>query len=163
MDNAGFEDLALTDGGFSATVPSWTRTGTGGTFNPTAAQFPAEAPEGANTAYVNNGSLRQTIAAETVAGDTVYVLEVEVGDRADAALPGWAAQLAVDGTVRASVDQGSVTPADGAFATAGASFTAGGADAGAAAPVPSGRFEVGTGCRVASTQAGPAAHRGTAG
>jgi hypothetical protein len=131
VENFSFETPALADGGWTPTVPSWSQiAGTGGIFDPTAAQFPGGVPDGQNSAYLNGGTLGQTIAAETLRADTTYMLEVDVGDRADKPFPGYEIQLLVDGAVRASADETSIAPANGAFATATASFTTAPADAG---------------------------------
>ena len=46
VDNPGFEGVAVADGGFDTTIPSWTGSVNTVTYNPTAAQFPAGVPDG---------------------------------------------------------------------------------------------------------------------
>jgi hypothetical protein len=131
VDNFSFETPALANGGWTPTIPSWSQdSGTSGIFNPKAAQFPAGVTDGDNSAYSNGGTISQTIAAETLLANTNYTLEVDVGDRADKPFPGYEIQLVVGGVVRASADETQVSPADGAFATAVASFLTAPADAG---------------------------------
>jgi hypothetical protein len=128
--NSGFETPGLPDGGWTHSTPSWAQiSGTSGIFNPTTAEFPAGVPEGENSAYINGGTLSQTIT-DTLVADSVYTLEVDVGNRMNKPFPGYEIQLLVNGDVRASADQTSVTPADGAFATATAFFKTLPADAG---------------------------------
>lgn len=111
---------------------SWTVTGTGGVFNPgTTLQFPGDVPNGSNIAYSNGGTIRQTIAGATASAGETYTLSVEVGDRADAAFPGYRIELWIGGIQRA-LDSSSASPIDGTFATASLSYTAVAADDGEA-------------------------------
>jgi hypothetical protein len=90
IQNAGFESPALTDSGSTdSNIPNWTedilqsRAGgfSFGVFNPPASAYPAEAPEGANVAYINNGRFAQTLSSN-LAANTVYTLDLLVGNDA---------------------------------------------------------------------------------
>ncbi|GAB4264785.1 MAG: hypothetical protein Kow0092_16650 [Deferrisomatales bacterium] len=123
--NAGFEATVLADGTWASVAPpGWTKVGSAGTFNPTAAQFPGEAPEGANTAYSNGGTLVQTLA-ETLTAGTTYTLTVQVGDRVDTPFPGYRVQLGVDsgGFVLLAEDNNTLAP-NGGFLTSTVAYTA---------------------------------------
>lgn len=134
INNAGFEDPVLADGGFNSFVNDWTGSG-GGTFNPTATQLPGEASEGSNTHY-NNGVVpySQTLT-ETLAAGT-YTLRVDVGDRADTNFPGYQVQLGVDngGFALLAEDNNSLVPSNG-FLTSTVSYDAQAGDANMGLPL----------------------------
>ncbi len=93
IENASFEALELDDGAFFRGAPAgWTLIeGRFGTFNPLAISFPG-VPDGENTAYSNGGTIAQVLAA-VVEANTVYTLEVEIGNRPETPFPGFAVQL----------------------------------------------------------------------
>ncbi len=64
-------------------------------------QFPAGVSDGSNSSYSAGSAIGQTIAAETLIADATYTLEVDVGNRADFAFPGYEIQLLVDGVTAA--------------------------------------------------------------
>jgi hypothetical protein len=93
VENASFEALELADGTFLRGAPEgWTLLdGKFGTFNPLATTFP-DVPDGENTAYSNGGTIAQVLAA-VLEANTVYTLEVEIGNRPETPFPGFAVQL----------------------------------------------------------------------
>jgi len=112
-------------GGFVITVSDWTLTGLGGTFRPSTPGNPGgppvfnvfteDVPDGVNTAFTNgNGKISQVLTS-LLTENTIYKLEVEVGERVVLKLPdSLSAELRAGGVVLAS---GTVTPASGKFAT----------------------------------------------
>ena len=93
VENASFEAITLTDGTFVSTTPDgWTLIeGKFGTLNPLAISFPS-VPDGENTAFSNGGTMAQALAA-VLQANTVYTLEVEIGNRPETPFPGFAVQL----------------------------------------------------------------------
>jgi MYXO-CTERM domain-containing protein len=93
VENASFEALDLDDGTFVRGAPEgWTLIeGRFGTFDPLAISFPS-VPDGENTAYGNGGTIAQILAA-VLEANTVYTLEVAIGNRPEAPFPGFAVQL----------------------------------------------------------------------
>ncbi|WP_162654918.1 hypothetical protein, partial [Lentilitoribacter sp. Alg239-R112] len=75
--NAGLEDEAFDDGGYSYDAPGWVRTGTAGDHNPLASHIAGEADEGSNVGWLTTGSVVNTLS-ETYASDQNYVLSVAV-------------------------------------------------------------------------------------
>lgn len=83
IENSGFEDRSYGDQGYGSGAPGWQTTGSSGDWNPTERSLQAEASEGDNVAYANNGgSLVQTVD-ESFSADFQYVLTVDVGNRQD--------------------------------------------------------------------------------
>ncbi len=93
VENASFEAVALEDGTTLRGAPGgWMLIeGIFGTFDPLAISFPG-VPDGENTAYSNGGTIAQVLAA-VVEANTVYTLEVEIGNRPETPFPGFAVQL----------------------------------------------------------------------
>jgi hypothetical protein len=93
VENASFEAIELTDGTFVRGAPEgWTLIeGKFGTFDPLAVSFP-DVPDGENTAFSNGGTIAQVLAA-VLQANTVYTLEVEIGNRPETPFPGFAVQL----------------------------------------------------------------------
>lgn len=123
MVNAGFEDPVLVDG-VVGTPADWTAVAGGGDlYNPTAAEFPAEAPEGSNVISIFAGAdgdgFSQILggASGQLQVGATYALTVQVGNPANAAWDGYKIQLLANGTVLAE-DDNTVAPADGTWATA---------------------------------------------
>jgi hypothetical protein len=118
IDNPGFEDQELYDGGYLiGDLTGWTITdpGTAGPFNPTAIQYPGDVvPEGQNVAYSDGPTLSQTLSA-TLSSHTSYILQVEVGRRTDFPFPGYVVQLWAGDTLLA--EDTSLTPPRGSFVT----------------------------------------------
>jgi FtsP/CotA-like multicopper oxidase with cupredoxin domain len=107
-------------------VVGWTiESGNAGTFNPTAAQLPAEASEGENTHYSNGSTVSQTLSA--VLAEGAYSLSVDVGDRlAPTAWPagGYQVQLGVDnGGFQLLAESTAPVPVDG-FETSTVNYVA---------------------------------------
>jgi hypothetical protein len=132
VTNAGFEDPVLADGSFQAApIPGWSTVGTGdrGVLNPSISDLPAEAPEGANVAYVANAAGEAGIA-QSLSGavgqlqvDASYALSVKVANTLlDPTFPGYRVQLLANGTVLAE-DDNSLAPADGAVVTSTVNFS----------------------------------------
>jgi len=120
----GFELPVLGDNQFTplhAAAPvEWTFTGGSGVFNPLMVTMTDEAHTGFNQAYVNDGTICQTLNT-AIAGDTLYTLNVWVGSRSDGLdLKNFLIELlAADDTLLASLDDGdasAVLPADGFWA-----------------------------------------------
>jgi hypothetical protein len=103
--------------------------GDGGTFNLTITQYPGQAPEGQNVAdssFFLAGFLPPTISqvlSDVLTANTLYTLQVEVGNRLDTPFPGYVVQLLAGGVLLAE-DNNSLSPADGTFATSTVTFTA---------------------------------------
>lgn len=130
VNDAGFEDNELNDGGSAGFTDYWI--GNGVAYNPTTAQYAGEAPEGENIAAINSGDLYQRISSPIVAGLT-YTLEVEVGYRLDLLPPppnpNFTVELRyytgiVGGSPLASKSLADGAPANGAFIPVSVSFTA---------------------------------------
>lgn len=140
VTNSGFEAIPLSDGQFTqvpgfgcvlptcvastAPVPAWTPIGNAtnvATLNPTVGMFPT-IPGGENIAVINGGAaLSQTLPAILTA-NTLYTLEVFVGNRLDAPFPGYIVELFA-GAERIIVEE-SLTPGSGEFALSSSTFTA---------------------------------------
>ncbi len=120
--NAGFENPVLTNGNFTRVAPpEWTLTGAGGSFNPAAASFPGEAPEGQNTAYLHLGTLSQTLVDLLQPG--VYTLQIDIGDSVFTAFPGYMVEL-LAGSVVLAKDDNTLVPLNGTFLTSTLVFAA---------------------------------------
>jgi len=122
--NSGFEAPTLPDGGFSSSIPGWTSGLNTGTFNPTTAQYPGQAPEGQNVAFigpVTSSDITQVLSSNLAVG--TYTLRVDVGARLDFPYAGYNIQLLAGSTVLAG-DSNTLTPAAGTFVTSTVSFTA---------------------------------------
>jgi hypothetical protein len=61
-------------------IPDWTLTGTGGSFQPNTTFFNLPLPNGSIVAYSNGGTISQILGV-TVQPDSTYTLSVYVGDR----------------------------------------------------------------------------------
>lgn len=156
IENAGFEEPALEDGGFTELedIPGWEAYDPNGlipetpsedllfsdvgAFNPFAAQYPQEAPEGENVGYafavnpVGSGELGLFQTLDTpLAANTQYMLEVEVGNLTGidqlgsdfAGFPGYRVELLAGDTVLAS-EQNNLYIEEGTFETSEVTFTA---------------------------------------
>ena len=131
VTNAGFENPVVDDGSAQASIPNWTPLGLGdsGILNPSSADFPAEAPEGANVAYISDTTGEAGIS-QTLGGvigqlqvDASYTLSVKVGNTTFfAGFPGYRVQLVANGTVLAE-DDNSLSPAEGVFVTSTVNYT----------------------------------------
>lgn len=154
VSNAGFEDPVLADRGFTvlAPIPGWgkydpsglippsvpsdgTTPTDAGVYNPPTDAYSNQAPEGNNVGFAfvtqSPGSgvigFTQTLAS-TLTADTIYNLNVEVGDPIDydgfglTGFPGYAVQLLAGGTVLAE-DNNTLRPTEGTFATSTVSYT----------------------------------------
>ena len=109
--------------GFNSTraIPGWSGSGSAGTFNPSAAEFPRGVTDGKNTAWINasffaKGQITQTLPNRFLA-DRTYRLSVDVGAPAGLGFPGYFIGLYANGRAVAA-DTNSVTVAKGRFATA---------------------------------------------
>ena len=80
INNFSFESPALSPGGTSAAVDSWTLTGQGGAWYPVG-YFNSPAPDGNQVLYLNYGSVSQTLSNVLTAG--TYTLAVDMGHRLD--------------------------------------------------------------------------------
>jgi hypothetical protein len=64
-------------------IPNWTATGSAGSWDPSSAYFSTPVPDGNTVAYVNGGSISQTLTGVALLVDTTYTLSVYVGHRLD--------------------------------------------------------------------------------
>ena len=119
--NPGFEDDVLACAGANcdaAPLTGWSCGPFAGVFKPTTAQFPNGVPRGTNVAYLGRdtmtGSILQTVGA-TVHANTTYVLNLNVGARADSPFTGYLAAL-MAGNVTLAYDN-SLFPVPGTFLT----------------------------------------------
>jgi hypothetical protein len=129
VENHSFEALELPDGAWQRGAPEgWTTLeGRFGVFNPPVETFPFGVPDGVNTTYSNNGTLSQVLDA-VLEPNTLYSLEVELGNRTDTPFPGYLVQLLAAGSLLAE-DTGSLAPPSATFATSEVTYTATIADA----------------------------------
>ena len=123
VENASFEALELADGASLRSAPEgWTLIeGAFGTFNPLAISFPG-VPDGENTAYSNGGTIAQVLAA-VLEANTVYTLEVELGNRPETPFPGFAVQLWAGNSLLAE-DVSSFEPPGQGFTTSVVTYVA---------------------------------------
>ncbi len=82
INNAGFENRDHADQSWGRGAEGWESTGSSGDWNPAQRSLAAEASEGDNVAYINSGSLSQTLG-EAFSATTSYELTVDVGNRQD--------------------------------------------------------------------------------
>lgn len=125
INNPSFEADVLCEGCNSLTIIGWEDTSGGGdgAFNPTTTHYPGGAvPDGQNVSYANGPGnfVRQTLTTVLVA-DTIYTLEVEVGNRLDDPFAGYSVQLRAGGMILAS--DSSQAPGDGQFVTSTVTYT----------------------------------------
>ncbi|MBU6240055.1 MAG: cadherin domain-containing protein, partial [Planctomycetes bacterium] len=93
ITNPSFEVDTPTDGNDVFSASGWTLGGGSvGTFNPNSSQMPEGPTHGTNTLYSNGGSATQTLA-ELFSASTQYTLMVDVGDRTDTNIQGFAIRL----------------------------------------------------------------------
>jgi hypothetical protein len=125
--NAGFEDPPLADNASTdEDLPGWTGSGgvladnNFGAFDPPASFFPAEAPEGENVAYVQDGVLFQELGDPLASG--TYTLTVQVGQSLVDPTSPFRVQLLGGGNLKAEAT--APVAAAGSFATVTVSYTA---------------------------------------
>lgn len=75
--NPGFEDVVLSDGASSSSVPGWSLLGSALTLNPTSAMFTGEAPQGQNVFSLSNSILSTQGLGAILPG--TYTLQAKVG------------------------------------------------------------------------------------
>ncbi len=109
VENPDFEDTPSANG--------WTISGTAGTYSPNTAAFADQAPQGANVAYADIGSLSQG-TYEFLEEGTVYSLIVEVGDRANVGFVSYAVNLYAEPGHTLLVSASVPPPPNGGFVTA---------------------------------------------
>jgi hypothetical protein len=81
-------------------MPGWTVGGTNasaGQFEPSSFYFNLPLPDGSIVAYINSGSISQTLTGISLLPDSVYTLSVEVGRRFDVAAANYSLNL-LDGS-----------------------------------------------------------------
>src|SRR5207253_9600448 len=99
VPNFSFESPDLNvDGGFTVgVIASWTTNTAGGVFDPNSSQYTIiQATNGDQVAYSNGGSISQ-ILSDVIAANTVYTLQVDIGDRIDTPSPGYSIGLYTGG------------------------------------------------------------------
>ena len=140
VDNFSFELPGNAPNGSGGTIPLWTD-GDGaaagaGTFNPTASRYPLSsgATNGDNVAFSNGPTISQTLSA-TYQPNTIYTLQVDVGDRNDTSFPGFDVQLYSGGVLVGSASETHVSVPNGGFATATVSFATSSGFVGNGSPV----------------------------
>jgi len=129
--NAGFENPVLADGDYTGYIPGWSVVNGGdiGVWNVQTVDFPTEAPEGANTAYVYGATTVQGFG-QVLSGptglfqlDSSYSLTVKVGNSASYnGFPGYQVQLLAGGTVIAQ-DDNTLTVGEGGFVISTVNYT----------------------------------------
>lgn len=120
IQNASFEDSYPqgSNCGGSCTynlgpVPGWTQvSGQSGTFMPDSTLFNTPVPDGSMAAYVNGGSISQTLTGVGLQANSTYILSVFVGDRLDNEVTDYSFSLMAGSTVLAtfSGNNGDITP-----------------------------------------------------
>lgn len=112
-----------TRGPYVTTINAWDQSGSTGIFQPTAVPYPAGLPagNGVNVAWINSGSISQTLGAVVLA-DHTYTLSVDIGQRADTSDISYQVELLAGGVVIAS-DTDGVNPLSGEWATSVVAFT----------------------------------------
>lgn len=124
--NPGFEAPALADGNLSLAA-NWLIVGgvDAGAWNPTVADYTAEAPGGLNVGYVFSNTadtgLSQVLTA-TFQADASYSLAVKVGQSNTYATEGYRVQLLANGVVLAE-DNNTVATAANSFITSTVNYT----------------------------------------
>ena len=132
--NPGFE-LPVTADGASSSAASWSLTGgaDAGVWNPSVADYTAEAPEGLNVGYVYqsaaNAGLSQVLSTN-FQQDANYTLTVKVGYSKTYAYDGYKVQLLAGGVLLTGAeDDNSNPPAPDSFTTSTINYTYNVADA----------------------------------
>jgi hypothetical protein len=113
IQNASFEQVAATNPlqspcngpefcAFNAgnPMPGWTVGGTNasaGQFEPSSSYLSLPLPDGSIVAYINSGSISQTLTGISLLPDSVYTLSVDVGRRFDVAAANYSLNL-LDGS-----------------------------------------------------------------
>jgi hypothetical protein len=127
--NASFENPGLSDDEHSPTIADWNIgvSKGAGVFNPTSAHFTGgDVPDGVQTAYLNDGAIGQWLDSYLTV-NTTYTLKVDIGHRSDTSFPGYMVELVVkeiSGSTAIALDDSTLTPSPGEFATSIVSFTA---------------------------------------
>jgi hypothetical protein len=62
-------------------IPNWTLTGDGGSFRPDSSSFNLPLPDGSIIAYINDGTISQTLTGTSLLSNAIYNLTVAVGQR----------------------------------------------------------------------------------
>ena len=130
--NAGFEDPVYADGDWGNVIPGWDNfnnaSGDIGEWNVQVADYPAEAPEGSNVAWIWNAGAN-TGTSQVLSGatgrlelDASYSMSFYVGYANGYADGGYQVQLLAGGTVLAQ-DDNTVPLTQGTFSLAGFSYT----------------------------------------
>lgn len=113
----GFPEEVVTDN----PIPGWTLSnpnGGAGTFNPSVLSYPDEAPEGNNVAWSSASDVViSQVLTDVVVPNTLYILEVAVGNRLDTPFPGYSLELFAGGGFLNKIVS-PVIPEAGRFATA---------------------------------------------
>jgi hypothetical protein len=120
--NSGFESSAMPQCGFGVAATAWIATGDGGVWRPgifgqCLNSYRNGPPEGVQIAYINGGTLTQTLAA-TLTANTQYTLRVKAGRRFDCCQSGSGADYLVQlraGGVVLREDAGSLAITNGTF------------------------------------------------
>jgi len=116
--NPGFEQDSLSPGVYIFSITGWAGGSAvapqAGTWAPGAFYYPSGVPEGKNVAF-NKGTTISQVLGATLQADTLYILSVDVGHRADEPFPGYAVELLAGGILLAS--ESSLVPDPGEFLT----------------------------------------------
>jgi RHS repeat-associated protein len=120
VTNPSFEAQVVSTGFATSSIPGWTITSSGGTFNPGPGEFTNGVPDGQNVAFGNGGTIAQVLT-EPLAAGTRYVLQVDVGHRQNVSLAHFSVELWAGGFLAGA---SSPTPAAGAFATVTVTYDA---------------------------------------
>ncbi len=132
ITNPGFENpVQATEGAYTDSIIGWSVVNGGGigVWNVETADFPAQAPEGANVAYIYSATaiqgFGQVLSDPTglLQAGASYSLTVKVGNSASyTGFPGYQVQLLAGTTVLAQ-DDNSSPPGEGLFVTSTVSYT----------------------------------------
>jgi hypothetical protein len=132
ITNAGFENPVVSvEGDYTGSIIGWSVVNGGGigVWNVETTDYPAQAPEGFNVAFIYNATgvagCSQVLsgAIGQFQADASYTLTVKVGDSLGYAFPGYKVQLLADGTVLAEDDNTLAPITNGTFATSTVNYT----------------------------------------
>ena len=97
-------------------IPSWTSTGSAGSFQPSSYYFHLPLPDGVVLGASASGTLSQTLTGLSLQPNTTYTLKVAIGHRLDGLVTTYSISLQAGSTVLGTISGSSGTIAAGAFA-----------------------------------------------
>jgi RHS repeat-associated protein len=105
-------------------IPNWTLSGTGGSFQPSAAIY-TSLPAGPTVAYNDGGTISQTLTGIGLQPNTTYTLSVYIGHRLDGYITNYTLSLQAGSTVLQSISGSNSTITAGMFANIVLTYTTG--------------------------------------